>query len=120
MSRLKLPLIMSIMICGVAASAQDHGRIKRKPPSATEAERIASDTAMNDSLYSAREISSPPIADFSFSAAWHRTGSPTISCPFPTLFRLAKTNRGPRIFEWRLLQAQGCRKNAADSTALDR
>jgi hypothetical protein len=33
-----------------AASAQEHGRIKRKPPTAIEAERIASDMAMNDSL----------------------------------------------------------------------
>jgi hypothetical protein len=41
---------MSVMISGLAASAQDYGRIKRKPPSPIEAERIASDMAMNDSL----------------------------------------------------------------------
>jgi len=32
------------------ASAQDHGRIKRKPPTAVEEERLASDAVMNDSL----------------------------------------------------------------------
>jgi hypothetical protein len=38
------------MITGLAASAQDNGRIKRKPPTPVEAERIASEMAMNDSL----------------------------------------------------------------------
>lgn len=32
------------------ASAKDHRRIKRPPPSAVEAARIASDLVMNDSL----------------------------------------------------------------------
>jgi hypothetical protein len=41
---------ITIIISGGAASAQDHGRIKRKPPTAIEAERIASDMAMSDSL----------------------------------------------------------------------
>jgi hypothetical protein len=50
MSRIKFLLAISILIFGGAASAQDHGRIKRKPPSVIEAERIASDMAMNDSL----------------------------------------------------------------------
>jgi hypothetical protein len=43
-------LAITIMISGGAASAQEHGRIKRKPPTAIEAERIASDMAMSDSL----------------------------------------------------------------------
>lgn len=34
----------------VTASAQEHGRIIRKLPSTTEADRIASDMAMNDGL----------------------------------------------------------------------
>lgn len=50
MSRTGILLLISIMISGAAASAQEHGRIKRKPPTAAEAERIASDMAMNDSL----------------------------------------------------------------------
>lgn len=50
MSQVKFLLVMSVMICGAAASAQDHGRIKRNPPTPIEAERIASDMAMNDSL----------------------------------------------------------------------
>jgi hypothetical protein len=36
--------------------AQDHGRIKRKPPTELEAARIASDTAMNDSLLQKGDI----------------------------------------------------------------
>ena len=40
-----------MMIFAAEAPAEEHtGRIKRKPPGATEAERIASDMAMNDSL----------------------------------------------------------------------
>ena len=45
------PLMLACCLLSVvAASAQEHGRIKRKPPSAEEAERIASDIALNDSL----------------------------------------------------------------------
>jgi hypothetical protein len=50
MGRIKFLLVLSIAISATAASAQEHGRIKRKPPSEAEAERIASDMAMNDSL----------------------------------------------------------------------
>ena len=50
MSRIKSLLVLSMVISGTSAPAQEHGRIKRKPPSAVEAERIASDMAMNDSL----------------------------------------------------------------------
>jgi hypothetical protein len=47
-AQLNLILIMSIFAS--LAPAQEHGRIKRKPPSLVEAERIASDMALNDSL----------------------------------------------------------------------
>jgi hypothetical protein len=56
MSRIKSLLVIPILISGVAASAQEHGRIKRKPPNAVEAERIASDMAMNDSLLQKGDI----------------------------------------------------------------
>jgi hypothetical protein len=53
MSRIKfmLPvaLLMAAISCGTAASAET-GRIKRRPPDAAEAERIASETIMNDRL----------------------------------------------------------------------
>ena len=39
-----------MLFLGVTASAQEHGRIKRKPPTAAEAERAASEQSMNDSL----------------------------------------------------------------------
>ena len=55
-SRIKFLLSISITISGAAASAQEHGRIKRKPPSAIEVERIASDMAMNDSLLQKGDI----------------------------------------------------------------
>jgi hypothetical protein len=38
------------------ASSAESGRIKRKPPDAAEAERIASDIAMNDSLLQKGDI----------------------------------------------------------------
>ncbi len=50
MSRTRFLLIVLVVISATAVSAQEHGRIKRKPPSNIEAERIASDMAMNDSL----------------------------------------------------------------------
>jgi hypothetical protein len=42
--------VMTMVILTGGAAAQEHGRIKRKPPTAIEAERIASDMVMNDSL----------------------------------------------------------------------
>lgn len=57
MDRIRLPLIISMMIFAAAAPAEEHtGRIKRKPPGATEAGRIASDMAMNDSLLQKGDI----------------------------------------------------------------
>lgn len=50
MRLVKLLLVVSALLAPVAASAQDRDRIKRKPPSAMEAERIASDMAMSDTL----------------------------------------------------------------------
>jgi hypothetical protein len=41
-------VMVSVLLSAFAASAQESGRIKRKPPTAREAERIASDMAMND------------------------------------------------------------------------
>ena len=43
-------LVLSSLLAVSNAFGQDHGRIKRKPPTKVEAARIASDTAMNDSL----------------------------------------------------------------------
>jgi hypothetical protein len=45
---LSIALVWSVMAPNVAVS--ETGRIKRKPPDAAEIERIASETAMNDSL----------------------------------------------------------------------
>jgi hypothetical protein len=50
MSWIKSAVILSAVLSVGTASAQEHGRIKRKPPTAREAERLASDMAMNDSL----------------------------------------------------------------------
>ena len=44
------------LLLAVTGSAQEHGRIKRKPPTNLEAERIASDMAMNDSLLQRGDI----------------------------------------------------------------
>jgi hypothetical protein len=44
-----ITLIGSVIVSDVAVSAET-GRIKRPPPDASELERIASETAMNDGL----------------------------------------------------------------------
>jgi len=48
-------LIAAATACGLAAAAET-GRIKRKPPDAAEAERIASEIIMNDSLLKKGDI----------------------------------------------------------------
>lgn len=65
-----MALLASVIASGVALSAET-GRIKRKPPDAAEAERIASDIAMNDSLLQKGDI---VVTDhgFSFFAGWRR------------------------------------------------
>lgn len=50
MGQLNLIIIVSVLISASVASAQEHGRIKRKPPTPEETERILSDMALNDSL----------------------------------------------------------------------
>jgi len=46
----------ALVLSTAAVSAQESGRIKRPPPSAAEAARIASDMAMNDSLLQKGDI----------------------------------------------------------------
>jgi hypothetical protein len=46
----KCLLVLSSLLVGSEGFGQEHGRIKRKPPTELEAARIASDIAMNDSL----------------------------------------------------------------------
>jgi len=48
--QLKCMFFLSGLLALSNAFGQDHGRIKRKPPTELEAGRIASDRAMNDSL----------------------------------------------------------------------
>lgn len=48
-------LIAAVTASGLAAAAET-GRIKRKPPDAAEAERIASEIIMNDSLLKEGDI----------------------------------------------------------------
>jgi len=51
------PLMLACCLLSVvAASAQEHGRIKRKTPTNLEAERIASEMVMNDSLLQKGDI----------------------------------------------------------------
>jgi hypothetical protein len=56
MNRTKLLIALSVLLSNSAGSAEEHGRIKRKPPTAMEADRIASDMAMNDSLLQKGDI----------------------------------------------------------------
>jgi hypothetical protein len=48
LNRMSLLLLLIAPQYGFEAHAQDHGRIKKKPPTPAEVERIASDVAMND------------------------------------------------------------------------
>jgi hypothetical protein len=52
---LAMALMASVSASGAAVSAET-GRIKREPPDAAEAERIASDIAMNDGLLQKGDI----------------------------------------------------------------
>jgi hypothetical protein len=48
MNQKKLLLLLIVLQSTSGALAEEHGRIKKKPPTPVEAERIASDMAMND------------------------------------------------------------------------
>jgi hypothetical protein len=56
MKPLKLLLVLAALPVVVTGWAQEGNRIKRKPPTNWEAERIASDMAMNDSLLQRGDI----------------------------------------------------------------
>ena len=55
---MKIALLVPLgcLLLAVTTSAQDQGRIKRKPPTNVEAERIASEIVMNDSLLQKGDI----------------------------------------------------------------
>jgi hypothetical protein len=48
MIRIVLVISAALWFLGFDPLAQDHGRIKKRPPTPAEAERIVSDMAMND------------------------------------------------------------------------
>ncbi len=52
----KACVVSAALILSSAAYAQESGRIRRQPPSAAEADRIASEMAMNDSLLQKGDI----------------------------------------------------------------
>jgi hypothetical protein len=54
--RIVLLVLPWCLLAAVAASAQEHGRIKRKPPTNLEADRIASEMVMNDNLLQRGDI----------------------------------------------------------------
>jgi hypothetical protein len=54
--RIALSMLACCLLLTASASAQEHGRIKRKPPTNLEAERIASEIVMNDSLLQKGDI----------------------------------------------------------------
>jgi hypothetical protein len=49
-------VVPAVVMLSAAAFAQESGRIRRPPPSAAEAARIASDMAMNDTLLQKGDI----------------------------------------------------------------
>lgn len=52
----KLPSALLLLLSATTASAAEHGRIKRGPPTPQEADRIVSDMAMNDALLQKGDI----------------------------------------------------------------
>jgi hypothetical protein len=55
----KMRVFAVIVLCLVlmgTSRAQEHGRLKRKPPNSSEADRIASELVMNDSLLQKGDI----------------------------------------------------------------
>lgn len=98
MNRTKFLLVISIMVASVGASAQDHGRIKRKPPSAIEAERIASDMAMNDSLLRRGDIVATDRGFFVFRGL-APDGITNDFLPVPDPATWDQKKPAPRIFE---------------------
>jgi|HubBroStandDraft_2_1064218.scaffolds.fasta_scaffold1292028_1 hypothetical protein len=73
MSRIWITIFIVLLHATPGALALE--RIKKKPPTSAEAERIASDMAMADS--SLQKGSLAPIEDFSSTAALARTDTPT-------------------------------------------
>jgi hypothetical protein len=59
-------LLVAVLQLTVTAFAEDQGRIKRPPPTPIEAERIASDLAMNDSILHKGDIISTGRGFFLF------------------------------------------------------
>jgi hypothetical protein len=56
MNRIKCLCVFLFLLPGFAALAEGQGRIKRKPPTPAEEDRIASETVMNDSLLQRGDI----------------------------------------------------------------
>jgi hypothetical protein len=57
MTQIKFILVILMLIAGAAVtSAQETGRIKRKPPTAAEVERMALEMAKNDALLQKGDI----------------------------------------------------------------
>lgn len=54
--RICLFVVLGLIVPGPGLAAEQYERIRRPPPSAAEADRIASDTAMNDSLLQKGDI----------------------------------------------------------------
>jgi hypothetical protein len=56
MNRIVLLFLVTILQPGFSARAEDNSRIKKKPPTPVEVERIASESAMNDGLLQKGDI----------------------------------------------------------------
>jgi hypothetical protein len=56
MNYIKCATLLLVMTSALEASAQESGRIKKKPPTAAEAERIASEQALNDGILQQGDI----------------------------------------------------------------
>jgi hypothetical protein len=62
-------LLGAVILQGFAAAAQEHGRIKRMPPTPKEEERFASEMVMNDGTLHIGDIVSTDRGFFQFRGA---------------------------------------------------
>jgi len=85
MIRIVLVISTALSFSGFDALAQDHGRIKKKPPTPADAERIVSDMAMSDGTLQKGDIVTTNRGFFLF-ADWERTESPAILSLCPIRF----------------------------------
>ena len=93
MSPIKIFALMLTLQPIFGASAEEHGRIKKRPPTAAEAERIASEMVKNDSSLQRGDIVATDRGFFLFRGL-AQDGSSNEFVPVPNPFHLRRNDLG--------------------------